>query len=165
MVAVRYSPGKVWANFVCAVLGGLVAVVVIGSVWETAALIGGIAGMVAVVIMLLPGVVRRSERREPFLTIDAKGVTVDLLGIGTIPWSQLKGARISGIPWVTGQRLVLEYTGAAPKVGFKDKLNWGIQARQRGQATRLTIGFIDMTDQSKSRLEAALSRVAAASAA
>jgi len=160
MTSVRYSAGKIWANFACAIVGGLVVVIVIGSLWQGAALIGGIAGMITVVVMLLPGVIKRSSRAEPFLVIDGRGVTVDLLGIGTIPWSQIKSARISGIPWVTGQRLTLEYAGTAPKAGFMAKLNWGIQSKNKGDTARVSIGFLDLTDQSKQMIEGALSPVA-----
>lgn len=164
MTSVRYSAGKVWANFACAIVGGLVAVIVIGSLWDNAALFGGIGGIVAVLAMLLPGVIKRSARSEPILVIDSQGVTIDLLGIGTIPWSRIKSARISGIPWVTGQRLTLEYAGTAPKVGFMAKLNWGIQSKNLGEVARVSLGFIDLTDQSKSVLEGALSRQPASAA-
>lgn len=164
MLNVRYAGGKVLVNFACAVIGGIVAVVVIGTLWDRTALVGGVAAMVAVVAMLLPGAIKRSSRQAPFLTIDSRGVMVDLLGIGTIPWGQIRSTRISGIPWVIGLRLTLEYVGTKPKVGFMDKLNWGLQARQVGDVVRLTIGFIDMTDQSKSALEEALARAKAAAA-
>src|SRR5690242_122424 len=111
MISVRYRAGKIWVNFACAFVGGLVAVIVIGSLWNTAAHMGGIAGLVAVIAMLLPGVIKRSARAEPFLTIDGRGVTIPLLEIGTIPWSQIRSTRITGVPWVTGQRLILEYAG------------------------------------------------------
>lgn len=161
MLSVRYAGGKVMLNFACAIIGGIVAVVVIGSLWDRTALVGGVAGMVAVVAMLLPGAIKRASRQEPFLTMDGRGVTVDLLGIGTIPWSRIRSTRISGIPWVIGLRLTLEYVGTKPKVGFMDKLNWGVQAKQVGDVVRLTIGFMDMTDQSKLKLEGALSQAKA----
>ncbi len=164
MLSIRYVAGKVWLNFACAVVGGLVAVVVIGSLWDGTALVGGLAGMVAVIAMLLPGVIQRGTRSQPILSIDGRGVTVDLLGIGTIPWALLRAARIGGIAWVTGQRLVLEYAGAAPKVGFMSKLNWGLQSKQKGDTVRLSIGFIELTDQSKQKIEAALGRIAAQTA-
>jgi hypothetical protein len=164
MLEVRYVGSKVWLNFACALVGGIVAVIVIGSLWAGTALIGGIAGMVAVVAMLLPGVVKRGACAEPILTIDRNGVTVALLDVGLIPWSRIQSTRISGMAWVTGQRLVLEYTGAAPKVGFGAKLSWGMQAKQVGETARLTIGFIDLTDQSKQEIEEALSRVPARAA-
>src|SRR5512134_3300267 len=164
MVSVRYVAGKVWANFACAIAGGFVAVIVIGSLWERIALVGGIAGMIAVIAMLLPGVIKRGARAEPILAIDSRGVTVDLLGIGAIPWSQVRATRISGIPWVTGLRLAIEYAGTAPKVGFMAKLSWGIQAKQKGEVVRLTIGFIDLTDQSKQSIEGALARAPAGAA-
>ena len=160
MVSVRYVSGKVWLNFACAIAGGFVAVIVIGSLWERTALVGGIAGMIAVIAMLLPGVIKRGARAGPFLVIDGSGITVDLLGIGAIPWSQIRSTRLSGIPWVTGQRLAIEYAGTAPKVGFMAKLNWGLQAKQKGEVVRLTLGFIDLTDQSKQTLEGALARAA-----
>ena len=163
-MTVRYVTGKVWLNFACAIVGGLVAVIVIGSLWAGTALVGGLAGMVAVIAMLLPGVIQRGTRSQPILSIDGRGVTVDLPGIGTIPWAQLRAARIGGIAWVTGQRLVLEYAGAAPKVGFISKLNWGLQSKQKGDTARLSIGFIDLTDQSKQKIEAALGRIAAQTA-
>lgn len=164
MTSVRYSAGKIWANFACAIAGGLVAVIVLGSLWHNSALIGGIAGMITVLIMLLPGVIKRSARTEPFLVIDGRGVTIDLLGIGTIPWSQIKSARISGIPWVTGQRLILEYAGTGPKAGFMAKLNWGIQSKNKGDMARVSVGFLDLTDQSKQVIEGALSPVASRAA-
>ena len=160
MTSVRYSAGKIWLNFACAIAGGLVVVIVLGSLWHNTALVGGLAGMITVLIMLLPGVIKRSARAEPFLVIDGRGVTVDLLDIGTIPWSRITSARISGIPWVTGQRLTLEYSGTAPKVGFMAKLNWGVQSKTKGDTARLSIGFIDLTDQSKQEIEGALSQVA-----
>jgi hypothetical protein len=164
VLKIRYAGGKVLVNFACAIIGGIVAVVVIGSLWDRTALVGGVAGMVVVVAMLLPGAIKRSSRQEPFLTIDGRGVTVDLLGIGTIPWGQIRSTRISGIPWVIGLRLTLEYAGTKPKVGFIDKLNWGVQAKQVGEVVRLTIGFIDMTDQSKQAIEGALSQAKVAAA-
>lgn len=164
MLSVRYVAGKVWLNFACALAGGLVAVIVIGSLWAGTVFVGGLAGMVAVVAMLLPGVIQRGARAEPILAIDGRGVTIDLLGIGTIPWARLRSARIGGIAWVTGQRLALEYAGTAPKVGFMAKLNWGIQSKQKGDTARLSIGFIDLTDQSKQNIEAALGRIGAQSA-
>lgn len=164
MTSVRYRAGKVWANFACAIAGGLVAVIVIGSLWANTALVGGIAGMVVVLAMLLPGVIKRATRAEPFLVIDANGVTVDLLGIGTIPRSLIKSARMAGIPWVTGQRLVLEYAGIAPKVGFMGKLNWGVQSKNMGDAARVSVGFMELTDQSEQAIEGALSRLTAGAA-
>ncbi len=164
MISVRYKAGKVWANFVCAIVGGVVAVIVIGSLWERAALVGGFAAMVAVIVMLLPGVIKRSGRREPVVTIDGRGVSIDLNSIGTIPWSRIQSATITGIPWVIGQRLVLEYAGTAPKAGFMDKLNWGLMAKQRGEVVRLSLGFIDLTDQSKKVLEGVLSQAKAPAA-
>lgn len=164
MLSVRYVAGKIWLNFACAVIGGLIAVVIVGLLWDRAALIGGIAGMVAVVAMLLPGIIKRTARLEPFLVIDGRGVTVDLLDIGLIPWDRIRSSRISGIPWVTGLRLVLEYAGAAPKVGLGAKLGLGLQAKQKGDVARLTVGFMDLTDQTKPAIEAALSRVTARAA-
>jgi hypothetical protein len=158
MLAIRYSPGKVWANFACALAGGVIAILVIGSLFERPALIGGFAGLTAVVLMLLAGVIKRASRVEPFVTIDDHGITVDLLGIGSIPWNQIRSASITGVAWVTSLRLVVEYTGTAPKLGFMAKLNYGIQAKQKGEVARLTVGFIDLTDQSRSSVEAALKR-------
>lgn len=157
MTSVRYSAGKVWANFACAVAGGTIAVVIIGTLLRGAALVGGIAGMIVVVVMLLPGVIKRASRAEPFLVFDRKGVTIDLLGIGTIPWSLIKSARISGMPWVTGQRLTLEYAGTAPKAGFMAKLNWGIQSKNVNGTARVSVSFLELTDQSKQAIEGALS--------
>jgi hypothetical protein len=164
VISVRYSAGKVWANFACAIVAGLVAVFVIGSLWDGSALIGGLTAMVVVVVMLLPGVLKRAARSEPVVTIDGRGVTIDLHRIGTISWSQIRGATIKGIAWVTGQRLIVEYAGTAPKLGVMDKLNWGLMAKQRGEVVKLSIGFIDLTDQSKQALEGALSRSRAAAA-
>jgi hypothetical protein len=161
MLEVRYVAGKVILNFVCAIVGGAIAVAVIASLWQGAATIGGITGMVVVLVMLLPGVIKRAARLEPILVMDGRGVAVQLLNIGTIAWNQIKFTRISGVPWVTGQRLMIEYSGPAPKVGFWAKLNWGIQSKQRGDAVRLSIGFVDLTNQSKHAIEAALSRVPA----
>ena len=164
MIEVRYVASKIWLNFACAIAGGIIAVAVIGTLWQGTALVGGIAGMIAVVAMLLPGVIKRAARTEPFLTIGGQGVTIGLLDVGTISWGRIQSTRISGVAWVTGQRLVIEYTGTAPKVGFMSKLNWGMQAKQKGEVARLTIGFIDMTDQSKQTIEDALSRVPARAA-
>jgi len=159
MLAIRYSPSKVWLNFACALVGGLIAILVVGSLFERPALIGGLAGLVAVVLMLLAGVVKRAGRAEPFVTIDDRGITVDLLEIGTIPWNLIRRASITGVAWVTSLRLVVEYTGTAPKAGFMAKLNYGIQAKQQGEVARLSIGFIDLTDQSRTAVEAALNRM------
>ena len=159
MLSVRYAAGKIWLNFGCAIAGGVVGVAVIASLWRGAATIGGAAGLVAVLAMLLTGIIKRTARLEPILVIDERGVTVDLLNIGLIPWDRIRATRFAGVPWVTGVRLILEYTGTAPKVGFMTKLNWGLQAKQQGDVARLTIGFIDLTDQSKQAIEAALSRV------
>ena len=161
MISLRYSQGKVWLNFMTAIVGGLVVVAVIGSLWDNTALIGGIAGIIAVVLMLLPGVIKRTARSEPILTIDGKGLVVNLLGIGSIPWAKVRSTRLSGMPWVIGLRLIVEYSGSAPKAGVMDKLNWGIQVKQRGEVVRLTIGFIDMTDQSISGIRAALNHTSA----
>ncbi len=164
MISVRYRTGKVWVNFVCAFVGGLVIVIALGAIIGSSARVGGIAGLVAVLVMLLPGVIKRGARAEPVLTIGDDGGTVHLLDVGTIPWRGIRAARVTGVPWVTGQRLILEYAGTPPKVGFGAKLNWGIQAKQTGDMVRLTLGFLDLTDQSKSNLEAALSRQSAAPA-
>lgn len=161
MLALRYAARKTWINFACAIVGGLVAVVVIGSLWDNAALMGGIAALVVVAIMLLPGVIKRAGRQEPMITIDDKGISVHPIGIGTIPWSQVLSAKLAGIPWVIGQRLVVEYKGVLPKVGFMDKLNWGINVRKRAEGAKLLVGFIDMTDQPKRAIETALSRASA----
>lgn len=164
MLSVRYAAGKIWLNFACALAAGAAVVVMISLIWPGAARIGSIGGMVAVVAMLLSGVIKRTARLEPFLVIDGRGVTVDLLGIGLIPWDRIRATRIAGVPWVIGLRLILEYTGTAPKVGFMSKLSWGLQAKQVGDMARLTIGFLDLTDQSRKAVEDALSRVAARAA-
>ena len=57
------------------------------------------------VAMLLPGVIKRGSRAEPIITIDGRGVTIDLPWIGTIPWDRIRSAQIAGTAWWTGQRL------------------------------------------------------------
>lgn len=49
-----------------------------------AALVGGIAAIIAVVLRL-PGAIKRAARSEPILTIDRYGLVVNLLGIGAVP--------------------------------------------------------------------------------
>ena len=45
-----------------------------------------------------------------------------------------------------------------------DKVNWGFQAKQNGEVVRLTLGYINLTDQPKSTIKAALSKAAARAA-
>jgi hypothetical protein len=164
MISVRYSAGKNWASFACAIAGGLVVVIVLGALLQGGVLVGGIVGFIAVLVMLLPGVVKRASRQEPFLIIDSRGVTIDVAGVGTIAWSQIKGTRFAGVPWVTGQRLVIDYTGTRPKLGFMDKLSWAVYAKPKGEIVTLSIGFLELTDQSKEAIGSALTRVAAGTA-
>ncbi|MCW5771992.1 MAG: hypothetical protein KIT16_10185 [Rhodospirillaceae bacterium] len=156
MVALRFNAGKVWGNYVIALIGGLVVVVALGSLWDRAALTGGIAGLVAVAAMLFAGALKRSALREPILVLDASGITVGVPKIGTIPRADLRSAELKGIAWVTGRRLVLHYAGTAPKLGFMDKLNWGLQAKQRGELVFLSLGFLDQTDRPAGDVAAAL---------
>ncbi len=158
MISVRYNAGKTWANFGCAIAGGIIAVVVISALLRGGAMVGGIAGMIAVLIMLLPGVIKRSTRTEPILTVDQRGVTIEVAGVGPIPWSQIKETRFAGIPWVNGLRLVVTYAGTRPKIGFMDKLNWAVYAKQKGDTVTLAIGLLELTDQSKEKLEMAVRR-------
>lgn len=164
MISVRYSAGKSWANFACAIAGGLVVVIVLGSLLKGGVLLGGIAGLIAVLVMLLPGVVKRSSRQEPFLTVDRNGITIAVAGVGTLPWSQIKSTRFAGVPWVTGLRLIIDYAGPRPKLGFMDKLNWAVYAKQKGESVIISIGFLELTDQSKEAISSALARSAAATA-
>lgn len=165
MVSFRFSAGKVWINYIVAVIGGIVIVVILGSLWNAAAFAGGIGGVIGVAVMLVLGAIRRGARREPILVVDEGGLEIGLPGLGRIPWARVHSAEVRGVPWVTGQRLVAEYAGRAPKIGFMDRLNWGVHAKQRGPRVRLTLGFLDQTDQSISGLKAALSRRLAARAA
>jgi hypothetical protein len=164
MISVRYSAGKSWANFACAIAGGLVVVIVLGLLLQGGVLVGGIVGLIAVLVMLLPGVVKRSSRQEPFLTVDGRGITVAVAGVGTLPWSQIKGTRFAGVPWVTGLRLVVDYAGPRPKLGFMDKLNWAVYAKQKGESVSISIGFLELTDQSREAVAGALARNAAGAA-
>jgi hypothetical protein len=161
MTSIRYVPGKIWMNFLIAVAGGVAIVIVLNALWTRTALPGGIGGLVAVVAMLLPGVIKRGARTEPIVTIDGRGVTIELLGVGTIPWDRIRSARIVGKAWWTGQRLMIEYTGQAPRARFWDKLNWGFHAKQNGEVAIIAIGYINMTDQPKSTIETALEQLTA----
>ena len=159
MTSIRYVPTKIWANFLVAIASGVVIVIVLNALWGRTALPGGIGGWAAVVIMLLPGVIKRGARAEPIVTIGDRGMTIDLLGVGTISWNRIRSARIVGKAWWTGQRLAIEYMGQAPKAGFGDKLNWGFHAKQNGEVATITIGYINMTDQPKSMIETALDQL------
>lgn len=164
MTALRFNAGKVWGNYIFALVAGVVIVVVLGSLWDNAALTGGIAGLLGVAVMLVFGVVKRSRRRDPIIVIDDAGITVDLPKIGRIPRAAIRRAEIKGIPWVTGRRLVLVHEGTAPRLGFMDKLSWGAQARQRGDLVHLSLGFLDQTDLAAGEIAAALARAVPATA-
>jgi hypothetical protein len=159
MTTIRYVPGKIWMNFLFAVAGGVAIVVILNALWTRTTLPGGIGGLVAVVAMLLPGVIKRGSRTEPIVTIDGRGVTIELLGVGTIPWDRIRSARIVGKAWWTGQRLTIAYTGQPPKAGFWAKLNWGFHAKQNVEVATIAIGYINMTDQPKSTIETALGQL------
>ena len=158
MHTLRFSAAKVWANYLLAIAAAVVVVIVLTLLWDRTVMVGGIGGIVAVTGMLLVGTIKRSSKQDPVLVVGQAGLEVGVLDIGRIPWSAVQSARIAGMPWVNGQRLVLEYTGTAPKVGFMDKLNWGIYAKQKGPLVRLTLGFLDQTDQSISDVKDTLSR-------
>jgi hypothetical protein len=148
MVRLTFNPAKVWTNYLLAVVAGIVVVIVLASVWRGGALAGGIGGIIGVAGMLLIGTIKRSARKEPVVILDAQGLSLGPIDTGVIPWRAIRSAEIKGVQWVTGQRLVIEYAGTAPRVRFMDKLNWGVQSKQRGEIARLTIGFLDQTNRS-----------------
>ncbi len=157
MLSLRYSAGKIWANFAVAIVGGLVLVVIIGALWK-GALVGGLSGIVGVGVMLGIGCVKRSGLREPIVVVDERGITIGLPKFGTIPWAAIRSAEVRGIPWVTSARLVIDYEGQAVKASFGDKLYWIVQTRQIGPRARLSIGCMELTDQPISALKSAINQ-------
>jgi len=164
MLALRYSAGKVWANYAFAIAGGIVGVFVIGSLWSASALAGGLGGIAAVAIMLLLGCLKRAAKRDPIVVVDDRGITIGLEKFGTIPWSTIRRAEVRGLAWVIGARLVVEYEGQAPKSTFGDKLNWAVQSKQSGAIARVSINLMELTDQPISALKAAINRANPATA-
>jgi hypothetical protein len=45
-----------------------------------------------------------------------------------------------------------------------DKLSWAVYAKPKGEIVTLSIGFLELTDQSKEAIGSALTRVAAGTA-
>lgn len=165
MTSIRYVPGRIWLIYFALVAFGVAIVVILNLVDRRGSLLpGGIGALAALTVMLLPGAIKRSSRRDPFVVIDDRGITVDVLDIGTIDWKRIRSAELAGSPWVNGRKIVIEYSGAAPKIGTMQRLNWGIFAKQKGELVRLTVGYIDQTDQPKSVIEAALDRAAPSAA-
>lgn len=161
MTSIRYVPGRIWLTYAALVALGVVIVIVLNVIDRRGSLLpGGIGALTALTVMLLPGAIKRSSRREPVVVIDDRGITLDVLGIGTIGWDRIRSARLVGSPWVNGRKIVIEYSGTAPKLGRMQRLNWGIFAKQNGDMTKLTVGYVEQTDQSKSSIEAALRRAA-----
>lgn len=97
-------------------------------------------------------------RRDPILTLDEQGFRIHLPGLEPIPWSAVRTSLVWGWPWVFGRRLILDYSGTAPKFGYWTRLNWGVTARQRGNFARITL-VLDETAQSVPELEATLARL------
>jgi len=156
MLAVRYSPGKIWANFALAMVAGIVIVFVLSALWDRTVMVGGFCGVAGVGIMLLIGCIKRSSMREPILTVDGRGITVGLPKFGLIPWSSIRSTEIKGVPWFTSARLVIEVDGQLPKATFGEKLNWLIQTKQKGETARLQIAAVELTDQPVSAIKAAI---------
>jgi hypothetical protein len=165
MTSIRYVPGKVWGIYLLALAVGVVVLIILNTLWSRGGVLpGGIGALVAFVGMLTPGVIKRSSRTAPIVTIDARGITVDLPGFGTLPWETIRSAQITGSAWLAGRRLTILYAGTAPKSGLWDKLNWGVYTKQRGDLVQLRLGYIEQTDQPKSVIDAALSKAAAPAA-
>ncbi len=159
MTSIRYVPGRIWLTYAALVALGVAIVIVLNVIDRRGGLLpGGIGALTALTVMLLPGAIKRSSRREPVIVIDDRGITIDVLGIGTIGWDRIHSAQLGGSPWLNGRKIIVEYRGTAPKLGIMQRLNWGIFAKQRGEAVRMTIGYIEQTDQSRSTVEAALRR-------
>lgn len=159
MTSIRYVPGKIWLTYAGLVALGIVIVIALNVIDRRGSLLpGGIGALTALTVMLLPGAIKRSSRREPVVIIDDRGITIDVLGIGTIGWDRIRLARLVGSPWVNGRKIIIEYIGAAPKLGMMQRLNWGIFAKPKGEMTKMTVGYIEQTDQSKLSIEAALRR-------
>lgn len=159
MTSIRYVPGRIWLTYAALVALGVVIVIVLNVIDRRGSLLpGGIGALTALTVMLLPGAIQRSSRREPVVVIDDRGITIDVLGIGTIGWDRIRSAQLTGSPWVNGRKIIIEYSGTAPKLGMMQRLNWGIFAKQQGELVKMTIGYIDQTDQPKSILEEALRR-------
>ena len=156
MLALRYSPGKIWANFILAMVAGIVIVFVLSALWDRTVIVGGICGVIGVGIMLFIGCVKRSGMREPILVVDGRGITIGLPKFGTIPWSSIRSTEIKGIPWFTSARLLVEVVGQLPKATFGEKLNWLIQTKQKGESARFQIAAIELTDRPLSALRAAI---------
>lgn len=160
MTSIRYVPGRIWLTYAALVVLGVVLVIVLNIIDRRGSLLpGGIGALTALTVMLLPGAIQRSARREPVVVIDDRGITIEVLGIGTIGWDRIRSAQLAGSPWVAGRKIIIEYSGTAPKLGMMQRLNWGIFAKQKGDMVKLTIGYIEQTDQPKSVLDAALGRV------
>ena len=159
MTSIRYVPGRIWLTYAALVALGVVIVIVLNLIDRRGSLLpGGIGALTALTVMLLPGAIQRSSRREPVIVIDDRGITIDVLGIGTIGWDRIRSAQLVGSPWVNGRKIVIEYSGMSPKLGMMQRLNWGIFAKQKGEMVRMTIGYIEQTDQPKSTLVTALGR-------
>lgn len=156
MLSLRYSPGKIWANYVLAMAAGIVVVILLMALWDRSVLAGGIGGLLGVGVLLFIGCVKRSSLKEPILVVDGRGITIGLPKFGTIPWSAIKSARITGLPWVTSARLIVEYSGQAPKFGFLEKFFWFVQTKQKGPAARVSIAAIELTDRPLSQVKAAI---------
>lgn len=160
MTSLRYVPRRIWLTYAALVALGIAIVIVLNVIDRRGSLLpGGIGALAALIVMLLPGAIKRSSRREPVVIIDDRGITIDVLGIGTIGWDRIRSAGLAGSPWVNGRKIVIEYSGTAPKIGMMQRLNWGIFAKQKGEAARMTIGYIEQTDQTKSTIMATLNRV------
>ena len=157
MTSLRYVPGKIWLTYAALVALGIALVIALNFIDRRGGLLpGGIGALTALTVMLLPGAIQRSGRRDPVVVIDGRGITIDVLGIGTIGRDRIRSARLVGSPWVNGRKIVVEYLGTAPKLGAMQRINWGIFAKQKGEIVKMTIGYIDQTDQSKQTVEAAL---------
>jgi hypothetical protein len=156
MLALRYSPGKIWANFALAMVAGIVIVFVLSALWDRTVIVGGLCGVLGVGIMLFIGCIKRSGMREPILIVDGRGITIGLAKFGTIPWSSIQSTALKGIPWFTSVRLVIEVDGQVPKASFGEKLNWLIQTRQKGESARVQIAALELTDQPVAALQATL---------
>ena len=159
MTSIRYVPGRIWLTYAALVAFGVVLVIVLNTVDRGSSLLpGGIGALTALTVMLLPGALKRSAKREPIIVIDGRGITIDVPGLETIGWDRIRSAQLAGSAWISGRKIILEYSGTAPKLGMMQRLNWGLFAKQSGDRVKLTIGYIEQTDQPISVLEAALGR-------
>ncbi len=155
-MAVRYERPRVWchlllsAGFLCAV-------------WTLAVHVTEVDTAAAAVLSLLVlafdgyGTIQRALRRGPIVTLSPADIAVHLPEIDPIPWARVRSVRLGG-NWVTGRYLEVCHTGPLPAVGWRERLGFGITAKQASDSIQLNIGCLEQSDRSVETIEAALAR-------